>query len=92
MLLLVITFVISSNAVPLSDFYPYGSEAGDEFLVRSDDLSSKPLNHTLMVFGSIHNIVRVCTYFKYCVGMSVDTQVITLAFYARENNIPPSIQ
>ena len=76
MLFLVITFVISSNAVPLSDFYPYGSEAEDEYFVRGDDLASKPLNHTLMVFGSVHNVVRVCTYLRYCVGMSVDTQVV----------------
>ena len=43
---LVLVFLCCANAIPLAQFYPYGSEAGDKGLFRNDDGSSLVINLT----------------------------------------------
>ena len=45
LLLLIFCVLLTTDvaAIPLRDFYPYGSEAGDTLLPRIDDVSSHPI-------------------------------------------------
>ncbi len=48
------------NALPLSDFYPFGTEHGDKSLPRGDDASAKlKLDHSLPFYGQLRNLITV---------------------------------
>ena len=60
-LMLASLFLLSKHtfAVPLAEFYPFGSEAGDEALLRNDDGSSPAITvpYPFIFFGySFQNI------------------------------------
>ena len=53
-----------ANAIPLAQFYPYGSEAGDKGLFRNDDGSSLVINLTTSFpfFNRDHSTLFVSQY------------------------------
>ena len=58
---LVLVLCCKAIAVPLADFYQFGSDVGDMELPRDDDNSSSPIEllHPLTVFGTSYNVTFV---------------------------------
>src|SRR5277367_6256002 len=64
--LLLLLFLSSINGqVPLEDFYPYGFSGGDAAIPLNPPYSSTfvsiPLSFSFPFFGTIYNVVHVCT-------------------------------
>ena len=53
-----VTFCAGINAVPLEEFYNFGTDAGDSHLPRGDDSLSRVLLN-LILFGSTYKRVQV---------------------------------
>ena len=58
---LVLLLCCKARAVPLADFYQFGSDVGDTELPRDDDNSSPSIElpHPLTVFGTSYNVTFV---------------------------------
>ena len=63
MLSVVLVLLLSCKAIaiPLAEFYQFGSDVGDTELPRDDDNSSSPIElpHPLTVFGTSYNVTFV---------------------------------